>query len=49
MMTNILASVWIMGQSYLLFKFLQRLASGDYYVAAFAGFSFILSTIVMFL
>nr|DAZ10324.1 MAG TPA: hypothetical protein [Caudoviricetes sp.] len=48
MMTNILVSVWIMSQSYLLFKFFQRLASGDYYIAAFAGFSFILSTIVMF-
>lgn len=46
MMTNILASVWIMSLSYLFFKFFQRLASGDYDIAAFAGF-FILSTIVM--
>lgn len=48
MMTNILASVWITCQSYLFFKFFQRLASGDYDIAAFAGFSFILLTIVMF-
>lgn len=39
-MTNILVSVWVMSQSYLLFKFFQRLASGDYYIAAFAGFFF---------
>lgn len=48
MMTNILASVWIMSLSYLFFKFFQRLGSGDYDIAAFAGFSFILSTIAMF-
>lgn len=42
------ASLWIMSQLYLLFKFFQRLASGDYDIAAFAGFSFILLTIAMF-
>ena len=47
-MNSILAAMWIMSQSYLLFKFVQRLASGDYDIAAFAGFSFILSTIVTF-